>query len=871
MRATFMRSAAQPGSARGGVCSLFARIRFIVLFALLCAARSLYAGESFEPLVLQDAATQQGLTEFKSSHGRLDIEMEAVEDTDDVNGATMPLNPLLDTTPDEGGGGFAQFEYPRLAFHCKDATHEVTSFAGPLLRVQPGDLVRIHFTNDLVTQRTNLHFHGLEVSPYAENSDGTYGDFVRRPYVLPVAPGNTRTYQFRIPLDQPPGPYWYHAHVHGVAEEQVACGLSGALYVEGLVPAYVKAFTRRFAPLLNNPNTGISTPARKTLSAVAGALSQMPHALLVLKDFWTPGLGPINGPLEQSVNGKVTYSIAVDTNSTGTPYTIQYGPAAQIWEISNQSANLHYVLQFSGSNAGSLGFYVLGRDGMPDASSLQDLTPETTLIIPPAGRATVVVPTDSLDGGSVNVVAQTVDTVGDLYFQQGRGYTQRPTPWNLITLVPGLSGTSGAVPWSTIAEQINQLLSGVRTRVEAVPASQPVDATYVLAETPNPTAGLLPPEPAEFSLYRLAEPNKTFTKGAADAYEDYEPPIAHLMPGHPQRWIIQNASPEWHTFHLHQCHFFVDRFTTLLDAVHPEANQQPPQDNDGNPFYAVNEPPPAGSNKTVGQPYYSGEVDTVTIPNGMQVWLTLPMNEGPQIEGEFVMHCHILEHEDGGMMANVVAGPYDPGTESASAGAPHLAPGEVAAVRLEKPAPVEDSSGKEIDSDIFRRNDYSLVTFGYTTCQGACPQTLEKCVSALGKLKPGDGGRISPFFVSLDVERDDAGKLRDYAKEHHLTPAWRELLDTRLAVSHAFGARRIVLRRAAGSIYLTHSTTIYLIDRSMKIRAAFADEDTAETMSARMEKILNSQPAPPHSTTMDGRTDPRSARERQSRDWHPPA
>jgi FtsP/CotA-like multicopper oxidase with cupredoxin domain/cytochrome oxidase Cu insertion factor (SCO1/SenC/PrrC family) len=839
-----------PSSIRFSVGACFAFPHFL-LCAFLFAGSCLFAADSFEPLVLQDAETHQGLTEFRSSNGLLNVQIEAVEDSDDINGGTMPLNPELATTPDDDGGGVTQITYPRLAFHCKDATHEVTSFAGPLLRVQPGDVVRIQFTNDLITQRTNLHFHGLEVSPNPENSEGTFGDFVRRPYVLTVAPGNVRTYQFTIPVTQPPGPYWYHAHVHGVAEEQVACGLSGALYVEGSAPAYINAMKSRFAPLLSNTNPAISALAGQSLSEVEDSLPQMPHALLVLKDFWTPGLGPINGPLEQSVNGKVTYSTAINIASTGTPYVIKYGPTAQIWDISNQSANLHYVLGFSGSNSANLRFYVLGRDGIPDASGLQDLLPQTTLFIPPAGRATVVVPTDSLDGATVNVVARTVDTVGDDYFQYGKGFGQRPTPWNIISLVPGASGTGAPLP-ATIASQINELLS--LAPAAPVPerwSSQRIDATYVLAEPPNPTPGLLPPEPAQFSLYRLAEPGRTFTKGPADAYEDYEPPIAHLTPGRPQRWIIQNTNTEWHTFHLHQCHFFVDRFTTIQDYVHPEANQEPPEDNAGNPFYAVNEPPPAGSGKAVGQPFYSGEVDTVSIPNGLQVWLTLPMNEGPQIAGEFVMHCHILEHEDGGMMANVVAGPYDPRIDpliddaAAGPGIPHLSPEEVSAVHLKEPAPLEDSSGRNLTSDIFRQNDFSLVTFGYTTCQGACPQTLEKCVSALGKLKPAETGRISPFFVSLDVERDNAAKLRAYAKEHNLSPAWRELLDTRLAAARGFGARRVVTRRVDGSIYLTHSTAIYLIDRTMKIRAAFNDDDTPEKMSSRIEKELQSPATAP--------------------------
>jgi protein SCO1/2 len=240
------------------------------------------------------------------------------------------------------------------------------------------------------------------------------------------------------------------------------------------------------------------------------------------------------------------------------------------------------------------------------------------------------------------------------------------------------------------------------------------------------------------------------------------------------------------------------------------------------------------------------EVDTVTIPNGLQAWLTLPLNEGPQIAGEFVMHCHILEHEDGGMMANVVAGPYGWGPEDGfgtgdqGPAIPHLSPNEVSAVNLKKPAPLEDSSGQDITSDVFRRNDFSLVTFGYTTCQGACPQTLEKCVTALGKLKPAETGRVSPFFVSLDIERDNAEKLRAYAKEHNLPPTWRELLDTKLAAARAFGARRLVRRRPDGTPFLVHSTTIYLIDRTLKIRAAFNDDDPPDKISARIQKEIQS-------------------------------
>lgn len=37
-------------------------------------------------------------------------------------------------------------------------------YTGPILRLKPGDTLRMHFVNNL-PQITNVHFHGLEVSP----------------------------------------------------------------------------------------------------------------------------------------------------------------------------------------------------------------------------------------------------------------------------------------------------------------------------------------------------------------------------------------------------------------------------------------------------------------------------------------------------------------------------------------------------------------------------------------------------------------------------------------------------------------------------------------------------------------------------------
>ncbi|BCJ75866.1 copper oxidase [Catellatospora sp. IY07-71] len=92
---------------------------------------------------------------------------------------------------------------------------------GPTLRVKAGDLLRVKLVNN-IDQPTNLHTHGLHVSPQA-NSDN--------PFVT-VAPGSSFDYTIAVPADHPPGTYWYHPHHHGTVADQIFAGLAGALLVQ---------------------------------------------------------------------------------------------------------------------------------------------------------------------------------------------------------------------------------------------------------------------------------------------------------------------------------------------------------------------------------------------------------------------------------------------------------------------------------------------------------------------------------------------------------------------------------------------------------------------------------------------------------------
>ena len=72
----------------------------------------------------------------------------------------------------------------------------------------------------------------------------------------------------RFPSDEPPGLYWYHPHVHGIAERTTQGGASGAIIVDGIetIPAAVaglpqRVFVIRDQNVAGNPTPGGSVPS----------------------------------------------------------------------------------------------------------------------------------------------------------------------------------------------------------------------------------------------------------------------------------------------------------------------------------------------------------------------------------------------------------------------------------------------------------------------------------------------------------------------------------------------------------------------------------------------------------------------------------
>jgi suppressor of ftsI len=127
------------------------------------------------------------------------------------------------------------------------------------------------------------------------------------------------------------------------------------------------------------------------------------------------------------------------------------------------------------------------------------------------------------------------------------------------------------------------------------------------------------PPPATTRTITLSEgPNLMFINGKSFKLSD--PPMYVAKSGTVEKWIVSNVTQEVHDFHVHQVHFVV----SAIDGV------------------------------PVSHPYWA---DTVVVPHYLDKrpgTVTLLVDfRNPIVRGTFMFHCHILDHEDRGMMATI--------------------------------------------------------------------------------------------------------------------------------------------------------------------------------------------------------------------------
>ncbi|MGF6313052.1 FtsP/CotA-like multicopper oxidase with cupredoxin domain [Bradyrhizobium sp. i1.8.4] len=493
----------------------------------------------------------------------------------------------------------------------------------PTLRLKPGDQLVIHFKNDLVdldtaTPAIDRPLAGAPICTTRQKADVcesgamtpistnlhfhglTVPPVCHQDDVLKtsIQPDDAPfEYRLRIPDDAPPGLYWYHPHLHGFSKTQVLGGASGAIIIEGIERA--------------DPS-----------------LAGLPERVLVIRDqdLVNPDAPPSkfepvmtksqldnDGDVANSGTGFGKPSKDLSVNFVPVPYP-NYPPARlamkpgerQLWRVLNASAitylNLALLIGRAPQQIG-----IVGLDGVPlqfQGSPSPSVQWVNHIGLPPGSRAEFIVKGPPA-GSSAMLVTRAVDT----------GPAGENDPNRALVAITALAGARE--PEAALPAHADPLPRPERPWVGDVPPVR-VRKLFFSEQPENPND---PNSPTKFFMTIDGETPKPF-----DPQSDV--PDITVRQGDVEDWIIENRSMELHDFHIHQLHF------QLLDWS----------------GVAVNEP---FLRDTVNVPYYNGRM--LKYPS---VRLRMDFRD-PNIVGTFVYHCHVLEHEDGGMMGRIKVVPRD--------------------------------------------------------------------------------------------------------------------------------------------------------------------------------------------------------------------
>jgi FtsP/CotA-like multicopper oxidase with cupredoxin domain len=478
----------------------------------------------------------------------------------------------------------------------------------PTLRLHPGDMLVLRLKNELNVELgapPDAHRHvisadscsrgAMELSATNLHFHGlTIPAQCHQDEVLKTSIGAGDPpfeYRFRIPNDEPPGLYWYHPHIHGFSTPQVLGGASGALLVEGIEQAN--------GEVAGLPERVLVIRDQNLLNPDAPPASSEPVVPKMLID--RDGDSANNG----TGFGKPAKDLSI--NYVPVPYP-DYPPALismrpherQLWRVLNASAitYLNLAVLFN-RKPQPLGIVAL--DGVPlnaNGNPANQMEPRDHIGVPPGGRVEFIMEGPAL-GESGLLVTRTVDT--------GQGGENDPN--RALALIA--SAENAPEPRSILAASPLRAAPSTRPWLGDV---QPVRVRRLffserLRDANNPNSA------TDFFLTVDGEEPSAFDPAATQ-------PNIVVKRGDVEDWIIENRSTELHAFHIHQLHFLLVGFNGI----------------------PVNEP---FLRDTVNVPYYNGRA--LQYPS---VRLRMDFRD-PNAVGTLVYHCHLLEHEDGGMMGTV--------------------------------------------------------------------------------------------------------------------------------------------------------------------------------------------------------------------------
>jgi FtsP/CotA-like multicopper oxidase with cupredoxin domain len=478
----------------------------------------------------------------------------------------------------------------------------VPSLSG-FVPVEPG-------TAHHATGASNLHFHGFSVPPVPPEDEvmATCVD----PAVGPAVCGRRDfTYRIQIPRDMPAGLYWYHPHVHGEVQAQMLMGLSGAIVVEGpeddqrrAAGIADKIFIVRQARDLDAPKAAGATEPEQAAEQKTGDASPAAADHDRIDTRHELACQPNTGTDEITLNGaKVVDGEAPDGDLA--PVVMSEG-GRQYWRFLNAATDSYLNLALVDEAGVALPITVAERDGAPltdDAGHRLTPLPSTAAqLVPPAGRIEFYV-TAPPPGHHAYLVSHEVDT----------GCTGDKVPSRrLILLTTAANPAAPPTPAIPVAADAPDRFTGL--------LAAPTDRTRTIILAEYPRAGRADQTDFYIAERRPGMVLRPFAMG--------EPPQITVDAGAVEEWVVENWTNETHAFHIHQLHFRV------LESDGRSLAEPPLLD-------TVNVPHAHAADVT--------QADGAVVPGRVRVKLAFPA----ELAGDIPFHCHLVDHEDAGMMGIV--------------------------------------------------------------------------------------------------------------------------------------------------------------------------------------------------------------------------
>jgi spore coat protein A, manganese oxidase len=460
-------------------------------------------------------------------------------------------------------------------------------------------------SNDAVSPRLSTHLHGGNTRP---GSDGG-------PQQV-FLPGGSYTYTYDNHQDA--AGLWYHDHALGITRLNVYAGLAGGYLLRDTPGPGGTGIDTGDGTHLPPPPYEVPLVIQDRMFNRDGSFAYPPNPDLTLDDGtprpWAPEFfGDV-----ATVNGKCWPNLEVDRGKYR--FRVFNGSNARFY-------NLKFVLDGT-----AIPFKQIGSDG----GLLNAPVPLNRLLLGPGERADIVVDFERLPAGSKLVLTNNAPVP----FPDGPVAVPRGgVPLRQIMQFTVSSRAGYRVPLP------GRLRSRPLTRLTELPAA--VTRPMALVEATNadgvPTMALL-------NNRHFGSPDITVVK--SETLEE---------------WELINTTGDAHPIHLHFTQFQVlnrqrfdaDAYVEAAGYIDPGSGLITPGRGSAVPVrpFLAGRPKEAPANEqgwkdtVVAMP---GEVTRIRVPFGAGAAGGAPLAIGSSFQGEYVWHCHILEHEDNDMMQRYV-------------------------------------------------------------------------------------------------------------------------------------------------------------------------------------------------------------------------